>query len=916
VTAHSQAITSDAAARNERAPSAPRPTRTPAVRAILLAAVMATVLIATFGAQDLGSLNAVWSSVQMVIAAVASVLMAWRGIGDATGPDRNVRRNALLGVAAWLGLQLAWLVQAVRPGLNLEFAMGLMLSVLLFVIGRWWVQVLHNRFSPIETAAVYLDSLAVALAVAACAVLFRGAGVADANDRQLLILAVVLGATVGGAAVLNLATTPVRSLSGWMALMAGLAVAGSGLLWRIGSDPAHWHPADLVTSLGVLLGAYGAATWTNAVDPDARFRAWARRVRDALPVAAVALGAVLLIVNELMLPANGGQVSLVVDIALALVLADCVVRQTLMVRERGRLLRQATDAVERERLASADLQVSEQRFRALVQNSSDVFLILMPDGSVEYQSPAVERVLGYAPGERVGKPIFELIHPDDLGFVKAVIAELTQTPGAVRTIEGRSRHADGSWRTIEATGHNMIDDPMVRGIVVNYRDITERKVLERQLIHEAFHDPLTGLANRALFIDRVEHALTRRNEPKRLAVLFMDVDDFKTINDSLGHAAGDLVLVAVAERLRGCLRPEDTVARLGGDEFGVLVEDADTALPAELASRLLGALRNPFEISGKQVHLQASIGLAFGSDDITGANELLRNADVAMYTAKNRGKGRLERFESSMHAAVLSRLELKADLERAITHDEFRLRYQPSFDLKSGQLAGFEALLRWRHPTRGEIFPNDFIGLAEETGLIVEIGKWVLDRACEQARAWVDAGRDNLVMSVNLSARQLREPELVGWVRDALAAAQLPPERLMLELTESSLMQDDGGLLHQIRELGVRLALDDFGTGYSSLSYLSRFPIEVLKIDRSFTHPLGGEDEDSALVRSVIQLAAAMNMQTVAEGIERSEQLLRVTALGCDFAQGYLLGRPMDPIRATAVATSDATIAQAQEAAS
>ena len=876
---------------------------------MLLAGAMATILIAAIGTQDLGSLNPIWPSVEMVVAAVVGALMSWRGMRDATASDRPVRANALLGVLGWLGLELTWLVEAVRPDLDLWIVTALLLCVLLFVICRWWVQVLHNRFSTIETAAVYLDSFAVAVAVSACAILLRGGGAVDASDRQLLTFGVVFGATMGGAAVLNLAITPVRSAAGWVALMTGLAVVGGGLLWRIGTDTGHWHPADFVASVGVLLGAYGAATWTNAIDPDQRFRAWARGLRDALPLAAVALAAVLLIVNELLLPANGGAVGLIVDIALALVLADCVVRQTLMVRERSRLLRQANDAVARERLASADLQVSEQRFRALVQNSSDVVVILQPDGTVEYQSPAVERVLGYAPGERVGRQIFELTHPDDEGFVKAVIAELMQTPGAVRTVEARCRHADGTWRTLEATGHNMIDDPMVRGIVVNYRDITERKVLERQLIHEAFHDPLTGLANRALFIDRVEHALTRRDEPKRLAVLFMDVDDFKTINDSLGHAAGDLVLVAVAERLRGCLRPEDTVARLGGDEFGVLVEDADGSLAADLAARLLGALGNPFEISGKQVHLQASIGLAYASDDIRTANELLRNADVAMYTAKNRGKGRVERFETSMHAAVLSRLELKADLERAISHDEFRLRYQPSFDLKDGRLAGFEALLRWRHPTRGEIFPSDFIGLAEETGLIVPIGKWVIERACEQARAWVDAGRDDLVMSVNLSARQLREPEIVGWVSGALAAAHLPPERLMLELTESSLMQDDDGRLHEIRDLGVRLALDDFGTGYSSLSYLSRFPIDVLKIDRSFTRELGSELEDSALVRSVIQLAAAMNMQTVAEGIERPEQLARVTALGCDFAQGYLIGRPMDPIRATALATTDAHIA-------
>jgi diguanylate cyclase (GGDEF)-like protein len=384
----------------------------------------------------------------------------------------------------------------------------------------------------------------------------------------------------------------------------------------------------------------------------------------------------------------------------------------------------------------------------------------------------------------------------------------------------------------------------------------------------------------------------------------MDLDDFKTINDSLGHAAGDELLQAVAQRLRGNLRLEDTVARLGGDEFAVLVEDADVDTVVQVGSRLLEALRAPFEIGGKQVHVGASVGAAMSGVDNRDAEVLLRNADVAMYTAKSRGKGRLEVFEASMHAAAVTRLELKADLERALGREELRLRYQPIFRLADGALDGFETLVRWRHPDRGEVGPGDFVPLAEETGLIVPIGRWVLAQACRQAQAWRTAGGTGIKVSVNLAARQLRDPEIVDMVRSVLAETGLEPDVLTLELTESSIMQDDEGRLQELRGLGIHLGLDDFGTGYSSLSYLSKFPIETLKIDRSFTSRLGGPDEETALVRSVIQLATSMGMETVGEGIERQEQYDRLRELGCTYGQGYLLARPMDAIRATTLATT------------
>jgi diguanylate cyclase (GGDEF)-like protein/PAS domain S-box-containing protein len=884
---------------------------------IVLGGVAAGTLVAAMAVAGMSHVAPWWGQLQLTLASVAAVAVLARGAAlGQPGLERDFRFNILAAAAFWLGIQLVWLAQAARPGLQLGPLESLLLAGWVVTVARCWRLSLRGRLSVVETTAVYLDSAAVFLTVAATVLLIQGRrALEDPRATDLLAYTVLIGGAIGAITVLYLALTPVRRASGWLFIVGGLVAIGTGLALRIEARPAGWQAADVLVALGIMVTAYACATWTDETDPNERVRRIAERVRGGLPLVAVAVAPALIVINQLALPANGERVGLAVDVAMALVLIVCVVRQTLMLRERSRLLAVAHDAALRERELVGDLQAREERFRTLVQNSTDVVLVLAPDGTVAYQSPAVERVLGYAPDERMGRQVFELTHPDDIDFVRGVMAELMASPGATRTIELRSRHADGSWRTIEATGKNLLDDPVIGGIVVNYRDVSERKDLERQLVHEAFHDPLTGLSNRALFTDRVEHALTRRDELERLTVLFLDIDDFKTINDSLGHGAGDLVLVAVAERVRACLRPEDTVSRLGGDEFAVLLEGADAALALQVAGRLLASIRMPFEIGGKQVHLEASIGAAFGNPETRNASELLRNADAAMYTAKNRGKGRVQVFELSMHAAALTRLELKADLERALADDELRLRYQPVFNLRDGSLAGFEALLRWRHPTRGEILPGEFIGLAEETGMIVQIGRWVLEQACRQAKAWTDAGSDAHI-GVNLSARQLREPDFVEVVAGVLHDTGLPAAQLTLELTESSLMQDDEGRLKALHALGLQLALDDFGTGYSSLSYLARFPIDIIKIDRSFTAELGAEMEESALVRSVIQLAAAMNMRTVAEGIERPEQLARVTSLGCDFGQGYLLARPMDAIRATALVAVGVTISTVGEVAS
>jgi diguanylate cyclase (GGDEF)-like protein len=427
--------------------------------------------------------------------------------------------------------------------------------------------------------------------------------------------------------------------------------------------------------------------------------------------------------------------------------------------------------------------------------------------------------------------------------------------------------------------------------------------------HEAFHDSLTGLPNRTLFIDRLEHAMARVGRGGRpVAVLFCDLDGFKTVNDSLGHAAGDRLLAAVAGRLEASLRPADTVARFGGDEFAILLEELGEAGDARhAAGRLLEALRSPFDLVGREVFIAASIGIATTGADLetAAADELLRNADLAMYRAKARGKDRYEVFEPGMHAQVLRRMELEGDLKRAIERDQMLVHYQPIFDLPSGEVSGLEALLRWRHPTAGLIGPNDFVPLAEESGQIRALGRWVLGEACRQLALWRAKypAYQWLYVSVNLSGVQLREPDLVAEVAAALGAAQLEPEHLMLEMTETVLMEDtetNAARLEAIRALGLRLAIDDFGTGYSSLEYLDRFPIDALKIAKPFVDRLGSGSGSEAIPRAIVDLAEIFGLTVIAEGIERPAQSVRLTELGCRFGQGNHLSPALPPERADA----------------
>jgi len=433
-----------------------------------------------------------------------------------------------------------------------------------------------------------------------------------------------------------------------------------------------------------------------------------------------------------------------------------------------------------------------------------------------------------------------------------------------------------------------------------------------QLARQAFRDSLTSLPNRALFMDRLAHALTRtERRGEQLAVLFLDLDRFKVVNDSLGHGVGDQLLIGVSQRLAACLRPEDTIARLGGDEFAILLEDVkDERGPTSAADRLTGELQQPFVVEGREVVITVSIGIAMSTARRMTPEDILRDADLAMYHAKGKGKARYEVFDKSMNAPAQERMDLELDLRNAVARGEFVLHYQPVVELPTGRITEVEALVRWKHPQRGLLFPADFVGLSEETGLIVPLGRWVLHEACRQTRQWqLAAPAMKLAISVNLSARQLQQPGLVEEIDAVLRETRLDPSALRLEITETVVMHDAPttlAKLEALKALGVQLAIDDFGTGYSSLGYLKRFPVDTLKIDRSFVKGIGRDVEDSAIVRAVITVAKSLGLSVTAEGIETADQLDQLRTLGCDHGQGYFFAKPMtsDRVPALLVATS------------
>ena len=557
-----------------------------------------------------------------------------------------------------------------------------------------------------------------------------------------------------------------------------------------------------------------------------------------------------------------------------------------------------SDAREKERYTES-LQNAEALTRNILETAADGIITFDEHGIIESLNNSVENIFGFSTNELIGQNIEMLIpklrrdeHQDHFSNHLLTSDSVSlETPG--------QRKDETTFPLDLAVSERRLGNQRMFTAIM--RDITERKSFEGQLTHQALHDPLTGLANRVLFRNRVEHALALADRNHRpLAVLLLDLDGFKTINDTLGHEAGDQLLVSVGERLTACLRVGDTAARLGGDEFAVLVEDAAQTDNAVLvAERLSDVLRASFTIDGKEIFIGASIGIAVTAAGKENPEELLRNADLAMYSAKNQGKDRYVVFENAMHLDLLERAELEEDMRRAIEREEFMLYYQPIVDLNSGQMTGMEALVRWQHPTRGIMPPLNFIPIAEETGLIIPLGRWILETACRQARRWHKESydRQEFTLTVNLSSGQFQQPRIVETVAEALDNSGLPPHCLVLEITETMMLNNTEATinkLEELKDLGVRLAIDDFGTGYSSLSYLQRFPVDILKIDRAFVDKISHGREGAAVAQAIITMSNALQLRAIAEGIEKPEQLLALEQMGCELGQGYYFSKPLD----------------------
>jgi diguanylate cyclase (GGDEF)-like protein/PAS domain S-box-containing protein len=545
------------------------------------------------------------------------------------------------------------------------------------------------------------------------------------------------------------------------------------------------------------------------------------------------------------------------------------------------------------------LEASEARFRVLTESSLDLISVMAEDGTILYQSAVLRNLVGYDPGETIGRSVYDLVHRDDADLVRTALRRIVETHQPSAPIEFRLRHRDGAWRTFESLGTNCLSNPHIRGIVFNSRDVTDRKVIQQRIQHLAYHDNLTGLPNRSLLQDRLAHSIARAERSgRKVGVLFIDLDNFKNINDTLGHDVGDELLRQVSRRLTECVRLEDTIARQGGDEFIVLLDSLDDGRGASVvAQKILNTLRQPFQLGATEQHVSGSVGIALYPEDGRDPQTLMKSADTAMFHGKSLGKNTYQYFTAQMNIAVKRRMTLESALRRAVMQKDFMLHYQPQINLETGEIIAVEALVRWKTEDSGTVMPGDFIPLAEETGLINEIGEWVLREGCRQAREWQDMGLSKTRrVAINLSARQFGDRAFLDMVARVLADTRLDPSCLELEITESQVMRQTEGmitLLNSLAEMGVNLAIDDFGTGYSSLSYLKRLPIQKLKIDQSFIRDITLDPNDAAIVVAIINMAKSLELETIAEGVETEGQLALLRTKGCRTGQGFYFSAPL-----------------------
>jgi diguanylate cyclase (GGDEF)-like protein/PAS domain S-box-containing protein len=873
--------------------------------ALFAGATLAAMALTVFDAFGQAVL---WENAHWTISAFAGAALVVIGARSATGPERTVRGMLALGLISYAAGQIIWDFEAIAgvqsvPALS---DLGFLASALPIAAGL--LVAVRPHLSGAELRAAYLDGAVIFLTISGLIVAAYGARAVSAEPTfgtLVLLYPIVFLATAGAGTVTALTIGIRLRLEGAWILLIGTAIMGTAwILWLAAADTGVvpvGNPPSLLFSVAALVMGYGAATWRAERSDSRLLRLTGERLLGALPVGAVLVSAVMVVAVE-----GPTLVTALVRICGGGVILISAIRQALLLAERGAILSRERQAADRERLARRSAQValdalraSQLRYQTLVERlPAIVYIDALDDHSTgQYISPQIS-TLGWDAETWLADPDswIRQMHPDDK---ERALAELHAGQVSDRPFASEYRliTRDGRvvWIRDEAV---VVRDPdgtgFLHGVMV---DITERKRLEEELVHQAFHDPLTALANRALFRDRVEHALQlRARDDRPLAVIFCDLDEFKTINDSLGHGAGDEVLRSVADRLRGCLRPTDTVARLGGDEFGILLESfGPDAQPMDIADRITEAIGLPLLAAGRRVNIRASLGVAMAGAEFD-ADELLRNADVAMYEAKAAGKGRVARFEPAMHLAALRRLELEQELREALDAGQLVLEYQPIVNAQTGIIDGAEALLRWDHPARGFLAPAEFIPIAEETGLIVEIGRWVVREACRQAGGWAGGQRRRrpFMISINLSARQLADPELVPTVRNAIKAAGLAPRSVLLEITESLVVQHTDeviGRLGALRSLGTRIAIDDFGTGYSSLAYLHQLPIDAIKVDRSFL--AGTTAAGQPVARSMVELGHTLGLLTIAEGVETAAQAELVNDLGCDLAQGYYYGRSM-----------------------